>query len=297
MLTGVWLMYLIRLSCSSISRLIKPFNLSDFIFGNSSDFIKSQLNVVKPVLEKTPSGKIEVTVKDPKTGNEVTKVWNKATKVTVKKDKLVERAMMSVTPGGPGSLRLEGELNEYDESDWGYKLGEWFLDTFPEKAARFFKTYSDEDPGEYVQRLGNQLVNMFLVGGSMVGLGASVTYNSLKDKIKAKFGRSNSNLSEAKKKKLTADEANPSELRMGIKVEMEHTDDLDKAKKIALDHLAENPFYYTALKLAGVESSSVPKAKYPVAFKKEVTAAVELVDKINAMKPVKGVEKAKASSP
>jgi len=83
---------------------------------------------------------------------------------------------------------------------------------------------------------------------------------------------------------------------MGIKVELEHTDDLDKAKKIALDHLAENPFYYTALKLAGVESPSTPKYKAPVAFKKEVTAAVELVDKINAMKPVKGVEKAKASS-
>ena len=83
---------------------------------------------------------------------------------------------------------------------------------------------------------------------------------------------------------------------MGIKVELEHTDDLDKAKKIALDHLAENPFYYTALKLAGVESPSVPKYKAPVAFKKEVAAAVDLVDKINAMKPVKGVEKAKASS-
>ena len=83
---------------------------------------------------------------------------------------------------------------------------------------------------------------------------------------------------------------------MGIKVELEHTDSLDKAKKIALDHLAENPFYYTALKLAGVDSPSSPKAKYPVAFKKEVAAAVELVDKINAMKPVKGVEKIKASS-
>ena len=83
---------------------------------------------------------------------------------------------------------------------------------------------------------------------------------------------------------------------MGIKVELEHTDSLDKAKKIALDHLAENPFYYTALKLAGVESPSAPKYKAPVAFKKEVAAAVDLVDKINAMKPVKGVEKIKASS-
>jgi len=108
-------------------------------------------------------------------------------------------------------------------------------------------------------------------------------------------------LREGKKKRkpkaeLHPNQIHPQELRMGIKVELEHTDDLDKAKKIALDHLAENPFYYTALKLAGVESPSTPKYKAPVAFKKEVTAAVELVDKINAMKPVKGVEKAKASS-
>jgi hypothetical protein len=83
---------------------------------------------------------------------------------------------------------------------------------------------------------------------------------------------------------------------MGIKVELEHTDELDKAKKIALDHLAENPYYYTALKLAGVDSPSAPKAKAPKAAKKEKAAEAELVDKINAMKPVKGFKKAKASS-
>jgi hypothetical protein len=98
------------------------------------------------------------------------------------------------------------------------------------------------------------------------------------------------------KKELNPNQIHPQELRMGIKVELEHTDSLDKAKKIALDHLAENPFYYTALKLAGVDSPSAPKAKVPVAFKKEVAAETELVDKINAMKPVKGVEKIKASS-
>jgi hypothetical protein len=107
-----------------------------------------------------------------------------------------------------------------------------------------------------------------------------------------KFDDFEGGLSEAKKKKepkaeIHPNQIHPQELRMGIKVELEHTDDLDKAKKIALDHLAENPFYYTALKLSGIESPSVPKAKYPVAFKKEVTAAVELVDKINAMQKVK----------
>jgi hypothetical protein len=100
-------------------------------------------------------------------------------------------------------------------------------------------------------------------------------------------------ISEAKKKKepkaeLHPNAIHPQELRMGIKVELEHTDDLDKAKKIALDHLAENPFYYTALKLAGVESPSAPKVKAPVEKKaKKKKEAAELVDKDNQMQKVK----------
>lgn len=38
------------------------------------------------------------------------------------------------------------------------------------------------------------------------------------------------------------------QLEMGMKVEMEHTDDLEKAKEIAMDHLWEDPSYYTKLK-------------------------------------------------
>jgi hypothetical protein len=38
------------------------------------------------------------------------------------------------------------------------------------------------------------------------------------------------------------------QLEMGKKVEMEHTDDKDKAKEIALDHLWEDPSYYSKLK-------------------------------------------------
>ena len=44
-----------------------------------------------------------------------------------------------------------------------------------------------------------------------------------------------------------------SELAMGIKVEMEHTEDMAVAKKIAMDHLAENPKYYSELKVSGTE--------------------------------------------
>jgi hypothetical protein len=95
-------------------------------------------------------------------------------------------------------------------------------------------------------------------------------------------------LNEGKGKDLHPNQINPAELRMGIKVELEHTDVLDKAKKIALDHLAENPYYYTALKLAGVESPSAPKVKQPEEKKaKKAKDAVELVDKANQMQKVK----------
>jgi len=40
----------------------------------------------------------------------------------------------------------------------------------------------------------------------------------------------------------------PEELRMGIEVEHEHTPDAETAKRIATDHLAEIPDYYTRLK-------------------------------------------------
>lgn len=37
------------------------------------------------------------------------------------------------------------------------------------------------------------------------------------------------------------------QIRIGTKVEMEHTSDKNKARKIAIDHLHEDPRYYTAL--------------------------------------------------
>ena len=62
------------------------------------------------------------------------------------------------------------------------------------------------------------------------------------------------------KKKVTAEQwigaiskaLDQSELAAGINVEMEHTKDKSIAKKIALDHLAEDPKYYTKLKSLGL---------------------------------------------
>jgi len=44
------------------------------------------------------------------------------------------------------------------------------------------------------------------------------------------------------------------QLEMGMRVETEHTDDLAVAKKIAMDHLNEDPHYYT--KLAKMEAEN-----------------------------------------
>jgi hypothetical protein len=61
------------------------------------------------------------------------------------------------------------------------------------------------------------------------------------------------------------------ELKMGIKIEMEHTDDEDKAKEIAMDHLWENPSYYSKLKKSDVEeaSSAVQQAAIAINMKKK----------------------------
>jgi len=45
------------------------------------------------------------------------------------------------------------------------------------------------------------------------------------------------------------------ELEMGIKIELEHTDNEDMAKEIAMDHLWENPSYYSKLKKSEIEES------------------------------------------
>ena len=58
---------------------------------------------------------------------------------------------------------------------------------------------------------------------------------------------------ESEKERFTEADADPEELKVGIEIEREHTDDPKEAKQIALDHLSEDKNYYT--KLAKVEKS------------------------------------------
>jgi len=60
------------------------------------------------------------------------------------------------------------------------------------------------------------------------------------------------NSGNAKKKKLNIKDIDEAELRKGIKVEMEHTNEPIIAARVALDHLAETPKYYSILLKAGL---------------------------------------------
>ena len=54
------------------------------------------------------------------------------------------------------------------------------------------------------------------------------------------------------------DQVDPIQLSTGIQIEMEHTNDLDIAKEIAMDHLTEDPKYYSKLVAAGLASEFKP---------------------------------------
>lgn len=106
-------------------------------------------------------------------------------------------------------------------------------------------------------------------------------FTSLEDSIK--ILKNKGILSEAKKKNissLTADQVNPYELKKGTRVEMEHTDDPKKAEKIALDHLAEDPMYYTRLLAMEREAKNRTDLMVSVSKKKD-----NIKDEVNSMKP------------
>lgn len=73
----------------------------------------------------------------------------------------------------------------------------------------------------------------------------------------------------AKKHKVDINLIN-AQLKMGIKVEHEHTKDSEKAKKIAMDHLFEDPQYYTKLKkIERVQEKSIHDPVRPGILKRQ----------------------------
>jgi hypothetical protein len=67
-------------------------------------------------------------------------------------------------------------------------------------------------------------------------------------KIKKLSKRFEQQLSGGLADKLQPKDFDTAALRQGIKAEMEHTDDPQLAKEIAMDHLVEDPDYYEKLK-------------------------------------------------
>jgi hypothetical protein len=99
-------------------------------------------------------------------------------------------------------------------------------------------------------------------------------------------------LNEAKKKEeknYSIQQANPTELRLGIRTELEHGDmELDKAKEIAYKNIAKDPIYYTTLKLSGVEAHPKKvKGEKVAPAKKSKKESAQLVDLVNGMQKVK----------
>ena len=73
----------------------------------------------------------------------------------------------------------------------------------------------------------------------------------------------------AKKEGLTKKDVDPKELKMGIEIEQEHTNDKIVAERIALDHLAELPDYYTRLKKMEAEGEAAGEKKANAAYEME----------------------------
>jgi len=69
--------------------------------------------------------------------------------------------------------------------------------------------------------------------------------------------------------KLIPDQVNYYEFTKGWKCELEHTDDIDKAKEIALDHLAEDPIYYTRLEMMETQAKKKNRTDLPIDISKK----------------------------
>ena len=72
------------------------------------------------------------------------------------------------------------------------------------------------------------------------------------------------------------------QLKMGIRQEMEHTNNPSEALKIAIDHVKEDPLYYDHMKFVDVEEkwSATDKA-YSENFAKDSITAIKLIKKYN----------------
>ncbi|TFH43852.1 MAG: hypothetical protein E4H01_11565 [Lysobacterales bacterium] len=87
----------------------------------------------------------------------------------------------------------------------------------------------------------------------------------------------------------------PDQLKMGIKVEMEHTKDRKLAREIALDHLSEDPRYYTKLKKVHKEHTAMRSHMHSFEELLEMMSSVNAwLTEGAAPPPFKAADRAKA---
>lgn len=108
-------------------------------------------------------------------------------------------------------------------------------------------------------RMGRMLTDAELRERHAKGQGRILTEKELRDKVKRQ------------REEKFIERRNPDELAVGVKVEMEHTDDPAEARKIAFDHLIEDRHYYKKLLAAGLvdEAEAIEEAK-KVGLKKSI---------------------------
>jgi DNA-directed RNA polymerase subunit RPC12/RpoP len=100
-----------------------------------------------------------------------------------------------------------------------------------------------------------------------IGIGAATIYNTLKgtiDKYKDAFMKQDAGQKMAAKlvrEESKIDKDKLSQIKKGIEVEMEHTNDPRIALKIAMDHIKEDPKYYDKLAKAGLEEEKMVRCK------------------------------------
>lgn len=101
--------------------------------------------------------------------------------------------------------------------------------------------------------------NMFMEGGSLGRKPKEVPQDKVNELAQSFAGKEklNGGVSDRNVRELSPELFDSKEIEVGIKVEMEHTNDPKKAREIALDHLAEDPDYYTKLYNAGLADENL----------------------------------------
>ena len=171
----------------------------------------------------------------------------------------------------------------FKDSEWsldGVKVGANEQETLDKIAALAFPTQNEmNEPKE--KETGDEELDAILKGVEQEKDG--------EEAVKAQYDET---LNEAKKKEeknYSIQQVNPTELRLGIRTELEHGNmELDKAKEIAYKNITKDPIYYTTLKLSGLEAHPKKvKGEKATPAKKAKKESAQLVDLVNGMQKVK----------